>query len=121
MAPNNRRALKQGTTTGLLLLVTLLPLQSTLADDNALEREQLATLVRQLDLVNQLADHASTVSPQEHTRYHFDYARLREDLQRVRTGVADYLTPERAQPRDPAPLSGAYTRDIRSEPQGTLP
>nr|WP_273649646.1 RAQPRD family integrative conjugative element protein [Pseudomonas aeruginosa] len=34
--------------------------------------------------------------------------RVRKDLQRVRAGIQDYLTPPRAQPRDPVELSGDY-------------
>ncbi len=121
MTPNNRRDRKQWLTNAMLLLVVLLPLQSTLADDNALEREKLAALVRQLDLVNRLADQAAAASSGEPARYHFDYVRLREDLQGVRAGVNDYLAPQRAQPRDPAPLTGSYTRETGSEPRGQLP
>ncbi|WP_454836623.1 RAQPRD family integrative conjugative element protein [Pseudomonas lini] len=32
------------------------------------------------------------------TRYHLNYLRLRKDLQRIR--ILDYLTPQRAQPRE---------------------
>ena len=78
------------------------------ADGLASEREQLAALTRQLDLIDRLAEHAAHTAPQEHTRYHFDHARLRKDLQRVRAGIQDYLTPPRAQPRDPVELSGDY-------------
>lgn len=80
------------------------------ATDNAAEREALAALTRQLDLLDRLAEHAAAVSPQQRTRYHFDYARLREDVTRMRAGVQDYLTPQRAQPRDPAPLASSYMR-----------
>lgn len=76
--------------------------------DNTAEREALAALARQLDLLDRLAEHAASTSPQQRARYHFDHARLREDLQRVRTGIQDYLTPPRAQPRDPVELSGDY-------------
>ena len=44
----------------------------------------------------------------ERARYHFDYGRLAADLERVRGGIHDYLTPSRAQPRDPAELLGDY-------------
>jgi len=80
------------------------------AANNAAEREALAALARQLDLLDRLAEHAAASSPHERARYHFDYARLREDVKRVRSGVQDYLVPQRAQPRDPLPLSGDYTR-----------
>lgn len=78
------------------------------ADGLASERDQLAALARQLDLIDRLAEHAAHTASQQRARYHFDHARLREDLQRVRAGIQDYLTPPRAQPRDPVELSGDY-------------
>ncbi|MGR4868205.1 RAQPRD family integrative conjugative element protein [Variovorax sp. LARHSF232] len=81
-----------------------------------LEREHLAVLARQIDLADRLAEQATRTAPQERARYHFDYAQLRADLQRVRTGLQDYLVPQRAQPRDPVPLTGDYVRrDERRE------
>ena len=102
-----------------LLVIALSVLQpATAAADDAIEREQLAVLVRQLDLIGRLAQHAASTVPQHHTRYHFDYARLREDLQRVRSGIHDYLTPPRAQPRDPVELLGDYRQSDRSSDIG---
>lgn len=101
-----------------LLAVSLLGLQPAIADDT-LEREQLAALASQLDLIDRLAEHAANTAPQERARYHFDYARLRDDLKRVRTGVQDFLAPQRAQPRDPVPLAGDYVR--REEREGLSP
>ena len=95
----------------LLAAAGLQPAIAADASDNAAEREMLAAVTRQLDLLDRLADRAAATAPQERTRYHFDYARLRADLERVRTGVHDYLVPQRAQPRDPVPLlAGDYTR-----------
>src|SRR5690606_34665480 len=54
------------------------------------EREQLGALARQLD---RLAEHAANTAPQARARYHFDYARLRADLKRVRTGSQAFLGP----------------------------
>jgi len=95
-----------------LLLATagLQPAMAADAPDNATEREVLAAVTRQLELLDRLAERAATTAPQERVRYYFDYARLRADLGRVRAGVRDYLVPQRAQPRDPVPLSGDYTR-----------
>jgi len=98
----------------MLLAVSLSALQPAAADDGALEREQLATLARQLDLIDRLAEQAAHTAPPSRARYHFDYARLRADLQRVRAGVQDFLVPQRAQPRDPVPLAGDYARHDRS-------
>ena len=58
----------------------------------------LAAVTRQLDLLDRLAERAAATAPQERTRYHFDYTRLRAGLERVRAGVRDYLVPQRAQP-----------------------
>ncbi|HEJ2500951.1 RAQPRD family integrative conjugative element protein [Pseudomonas aeruginosa] len=106
MGQTNRRA-SAWPSLAVLLAVSLSALQPAIADDT-LEREQLAALARQLDLIDRLAEHAAHTAPQERARYHFDHARLRKDLQRVRAGIQDYLTPPRAQPRDPVELSGDY-------------
>ena len=101
----------------LLAAAGLQPAIAADASDNAAEREMLAAVTRQLELLDRLAEHAATTAPQERARYHFDYARLRADLERVRTDVRDYLVPQRAQPRDPVPLTGDYVRrDERQEP-----
>jgi RAQPRD family integrative conjugative element protein len=91
-----------------VLLLVAAGRQAALAGDDAAEHEQLAALVRQLDLIDRLAVHAAKASAQGRTRYHFDYDRLREDVERVRAGIQDYLVPARAQPRDPAPLVVDY-------------
>ena len=91
------------------------------ADGLASEREQLAALARQLDLIDRLAEHAAGTAPQERARYHFDYARLRADLKRVRAGLQDYLVPQRAQPRDPVPLAGDYVRRDRADDEEPSP
>jgi RAQPRD family integrative conjugative element protein len=76
--------------------------------DEAPERERLAALLRQLDLIDRLAEGAAEAASQGESRYRFDYLRLKDDIERVRAGVKDYLAPPRAQPRDLAPLSGEY-------------
>lgn len=101
------------------LVLTCTTLQPAHAADDAPEHERLAALVRQIELADRLAEHAASTAPQERARYHFDYDRLRGDLQRVRTGLQDYLVPQRAQPRDPIPLSGDYLR--RDAPEKAFP
>ncbi len=93
-----------------MVLSLLAALAPAFAADNTAEREQLAALVRQIDLLDRLAEHAAVLSPSERARYHFDHARLREDIGRIRAGLRDYLTPQRAQPRDPVVLTGDYRR-----------
>lgn len=99
----------------LLLAVASLALQPSFAADPDFEREQLAVLARQLDLIDRLVEHTAISAPQTRagltpSRYHFDYDRLRADLKRVRAGVQDYLAPQRAQPRDPVPITADYAR-----------
>jgi len=115
MGQSNRRA-SAWPSLAVVLAVLLTALQPAIADD-ALEREQLAVLARQLDLIDRLAEHAANAAPQTRARYHFDYTRLRADLKRIRTGMQDHLVPQRAQPRDPALLTSDYAqRDKRQEP-----
>jgi len=102
-----------------VLAVSLSALQPAIADDTP-EREQLATLTRQLNLIDHLAEHAAGSAPQASARYHFDYARLQQDIKRIRAGIHDYLTPQRAQPRDPVELLGDYHQpDRRSDDEAT--
>ena len=79
-----------------------------LAQEPDIERGQLAAVLRQLDALERHAESSAALSHQIAARYHFDYLRLREDIQRVRSGVLDYLTPQRSLPRDPTPMLGEY-------------
>ncbi|MBG79386.1 MAG: raqprd family integrative conjugative element protein [Phycisphaerae bacterium] len=105
----------------LALTIALASASPASADDASAEHEQLAALARQLNLINRLAEHAANSAPQERARYHFDYARLRADLKRVRAGLQDYLVPQRAQPRDPVPLAGDYVRRDRADDEEPSP
>lgn len=97
------------------LLAGPLLAQPAMADDGSREREHLAAVVRQIDLIDRLARQAATASPRTRSRYHFDYRRFNADLQRLRHGVNDYLSPPRAQPRNSSALSGDYRRDTGPE------
>lgn len=99
-----------------LLGVSLLTFQSSVAADDAAEPERLIALVRQLDMLDRLAEHSERLPKHDATRYHFDYVRLREDIERVRSGIRDYLTPQRAQPRDPGALIGDYRQEAEDAP-----
>ncbi|CAB3647867.1 RAQPRD family integrative conjugative element protein [Achromobacter pestifer] len=98
-----------------LLLACVSTAQQAVAADDGSERDRLAAVVRQLDLLDHLAKQSAVAAPQERVRYHFDYERLGTDLQRVRVGIHDYLTPQRAQPRDPADLLGDYRQQAESQ------
>lgn len=79
------------------------------------EQDQLSLVQQQLDIIERLAtqaEAASTAEPVE--RYRFDYLRLSQDIQRIRHGVQGYLSPSRAQPRDPSELVGDYRLDTPS-------
>ncbi|MGI0888678.1 RAQPRD family integrative conjugative element protein [Pseudomonas aeruginosa] len=104
-----------------LLSVLLMASPAPVLASEVIEREQLAALARQLDLIDHLAEHAANTAPQERARYHFDYARLRADLKRVRAGLQDYLVPQRAQPRDSVPLAGDYVRRDRADDEEPSP
>lgn len=76
------------------------------------EQIQLSLVQQQLDTIERLAtraEAASTAEPDD--RYRFDYPRLTQDIQRIRQGVQGYLSPSRAQPRDPVELVGEYRLD----------
>ncbi|MEX5535751.1 RAQPRD family integrative conjugative element protein [Pseudomonas syringae] len=76
------------------------------------EREQLSLVQQQLDTIERFATQAETDRTDEtDDRYRFDYPRLIRDIQRIRLGVQGYLSPTRAQPRDPAELVGDYRLD----------
>jgi RAQPRD family integrative conjugative element protein len=73
------------------------------------EHSDLRLAQQQMTIVEQLADHASRESiGNSSARYHFDYLRFAADLQRMRQGIHNYLSPSRAQPADLVELSGDY-------------
>lgn len=82
---------------------------------SAHEQSQLSLIFQQLDIIEHLATRAETANTAESVeRYRFDYHRLSQDIQRIRQGVKGYLSPSRAQPRDPTELVGDYRLDIPS-------
>ena len=78
------------------------------------EPSRLSGLIRQLDLIERLAEDSARLPRDETSRYHFDYPRFRDDVQRMRQGIRDHLSPQRAQPRDPLPLSGDYRQEAET-------
>ncbi|QXH77979.1 RAQPRD family integrative conjugative element protein [Pseudomonas salmasensis] len=96
-------------------LLVLTTLNSGSYAASALEQDQLSLILQQLDTIEHLATRAQIASSAESTeRYRFDYLRLTQDIQRIRLGVQDYLSPSRAQPRDPSELVGDYRLDTPS-------
>lgn len=76
------------------------------------QEQQLSLVIRQLDNLDTLAQQASRYEvPESNIRFRFDYSRLIQDIQRIRQGVEGYLSPSRAQPRNPGELVGDYRLD----------
>jgi RAQPRD family integrative conjugative element protein len=75
------------------------------------EHIRLALILQQLQHIDALSHEAAANAPTTYARYAFDYPRFTHDLERLRQGITDYLHPSRAQPRDPAELSGDYRRE----------
>lgn len=115
MVPSCHPPLAKRSALAAVLLACLSTALPTTAADDSNEREHLAAVVRQLDLLDRLAKQSAVTASQERARYHFDYTRLAADLQRMRAGINGYLTPQRAQPRDPAALQGDYRQEPEQE------
>lgn len=86
------------------------------AEPTAQERLHLAGLLRQLDAVMKQVQASAALPTDEHARFTFDYARLSAELDLVRQGIEDHLTPSRAQPRSLPELTGHYTHAAESSP-----
>lgn len=91
-------------------------MQSTAIAAGASEQTNIQVMIRQLNALEDSARRSAQVSQEPGQRYAFDYERLAGDLQRIRSGLEQYLTPSRAQPRDAAQLSGEYMHDGSSAP-----
>ena len=79
---------------------------------SAHDQEQLNLIQRQLDTIEHLATRAEVASTTEpDDRYRFDYPRLTQDIQDIRHGVQNYLSPSRTQSRNPSELVGDYRLD----------
>lgn len=76
---------------------------------SASEQANLEVMIRQLNALEDTARRSAQGADEPGQRFYFDYSRLAADLQRIRQGLQDYMTPSRAQPRDPSDLSGSYT------------
>lgn len=97
------------------LLLSLTIVQGGSYAASAYEQEQLSLVQQQLDTIERLATRSATaITSEPDDRYRFDYPRLIQDIQRIRQGVQGYLSPSRAQPRDPIELVGDYRLDTPS-------
>ena len=115
------RAAHRGVPTFLVTALLLGQSQMALAESPA-QRQELVAALRQLDALERFVAQSAANTPiTAGERYHFDYPRLLDDLARVRAGIQFHLAPSRAQPRDPAVLSGDYRNesapDVFSAPE----
>ncbi|SOS33207.1 putative secreted protein [Pseudomonas syringae group genomosp. 3] len=100
----------------LLLILTIA--QGSAFASNAHEQSQLSLIFQQLDTIERVTARTEVaITSEPGDRYRFDYPRLIQDIQRMRQGVQSYLSPSRAQPRDPTELVGDYRLDtLPTEP-----
>lgn len=91
-----------------VLVCTPLLSSQTNAAGTASEQANVEVMIRQLNALEAVAQHSAELPNEAAQRYHLDYPRLAGDLARIRKGLQDYLSPSRAQPRDPAEISGHY-------------
>jgi RAQPRD family integrative conjugative element protein len=80
---------------------------------SASEQVHLEIMLRQLKTLEDTARRSAQIADEHGRRYFFDYQRLTDDIASIRQGLKDYLSPSRAQPRDPVELSGNYTTEGR--------
>lgn len=80
------------------------------------EHQRLAFITRQLDAIARISSPITSSVTDPNARYAFNFDRLSADLDLVRQGINDYLTPSRAQPRNPPELTGHYTRSSQDQP-----
>ncbi|EFE07315.1 integrative conjugative element protein, RAQPRD family [Citrobacter youngae ATCC 29220] len=73
------------------------------------EREELTLSLNQLTQIEASLNRAQqSARTGINERYYFDYPRIHGDITTLRSGIENYLTPARAQPRDTATLVGQY-------------
>lgn len=107
--PAMRRNRRVPGITGLVLLTFLAS-----AAAQASEKDELASVQRQLDQVQASLERARVAAaqadPADRGRFFFDYRQATSDLNTIRSGIDRYLEPSRAQPRDPSYVAGNYRR-----------
>lgn len=95
----------------LILAIALCPMTSVFAAPFT-EREELTLSLNQLRQI-EASLHRAQQSARTgiNERYYFDYPRIHSDISTLRSGIENYLTPTRAQPRDTATLVGQYREE----------
>ncbi|MGL4666891.1 MAG: RAQPRD family integrative conjugative element protein [Saezia sp.] len=85
---------------------------TAIAQHSTDEPTQLTAIQRQIEHIQQTIQ-LKRLEMDKASRYHFDYQRLNADLEKIHTGIKDYLSPRRAQPRDPVKMHGHYQQEQR--------
>lgn len=96
----------------LLSIIVLLFGITTAFAASLTEREELTLSLNQLTQI-EASLHRAQQSARTgiNERYYFDYPRIHSDITTLRSGIENYLTPTRAQPRDTATLVGQYREE----------
>lgn len=77
---------------------------------SASERTNVEVMIRQLNALEDTAHRSAQVANEPGQRFFLDYERLAGDIGRIRHGLENYLSPSRAQPRDPVEIAGSYIK-----------
>lgn len=87
--------------------VGLLLLGNTVLADPDGEREAFARLIHEIEALEPvIATAESQASPDARIRFRYDW--LRQDLERIRSGIQDHIDAPRNEPRTFPPLRGDY-------------
>lgn len=90
-----------------LLFAALLPGAGPVLADPDAERDALTRLGHEIVALEPLiATAESQANPDARVRFRYDW--LRQDLERIRTGIRDHIEAPRNAPRTVAPLRGDY-------------
>jgi len=90
------------------LVIGLSVTSAALADTGA-EREALAKIIHELNVLEPLIKQAEA-NAEEDVRIRFRYDWLRLDLKQIKDGIQSHIDSPRAQPRSFPPLRGDYRR-----------
>lgn len=89
------------------LLVSLWLFGGTAQASNEAEKAVLVRVIHELDALNPLLQEANESALMD-TRIRLNYTWLRQDLERVKSGIKDYIEEPSTEPRSFPPLKGDY-------------
>ncbi len=93
----------------ILLVISLSLISITATADSDGERAAMARLIHELETLTPLIQEAAAQAEPD-TRIRFQYDWLRQDLARVRMGIAEHINAPRTEPRKVPPLKSDYRR-----------